>query len=452
MTAQAPNRRLVGRLRPAQSVALAFLAFVVVGTLLLALPVSRQGPGGAALGDAFFTATSAVTVTGLSVVDTASYWSPFGEAVIMVLCQLGGLGVMTFTAILVLIIGGKLGLRRRQAAQAEQGLIAPGEVRSILVGVVILTAIIESLVAIVLFLRFLSLGDGFGRSLWYGVFHSVTAFNNAGFALFSDSFMQYSGDWVILTTLAVAIIAGGLGLPVWAELVRRRRQGRAHRFSLHTRLTLIGTAVLLVFGIGMVLLFEWTNPGTIGAMSPGDKVLNGAFQGVSPRTAGFNSVDYGQMRPETLMITDFLMLIGAGSVSTSGGIKVTTMLVLAIATIASLRGDSEVQLLGRRLPGAAIRVALAVTVVFTSLIAIGTLLMVALSDFGLEQSLFEVTSALSTTGLSTGITSSLPMAGDAILIVLMILGRLGPQVLGASLVLRERSASYHYPEERPIVG
>jgi trk system potassium uptake protein TrkH len=445
--------RPLARLRPAQSVALAFLAFIAGGTLLLMLPISTSAPGPAAVGDAFFTATSAVTVTGLSVVDTASYWSGFGEAVILVLCQLGGLGVMTFTAILVLIIGGRLGLRRRQAAQAEQGLIAPGEVRSILIGVAILTAIIESLVALVLFLRFLSLGDGFGHALWYGVFHSVTAFNNAGFALFQDNFMSFSDDWVILGALSVAIIAGGLGLPVWSEIIRRRRtHDRVHRFSLHTRLTLIGTAVLLVFGIGMVLLFEWGNPGTLGPMGVGDKILNGGFQGISPRTAGFNSVDYAQMKPESLMVTDFLMLIGAGSVSTSGGIKVTTMLVLAIATIASLRGDREVQLLGRRLPGAAIRVALAVTVVFTSLIALGTLLMVSLTEFGLEQSLFEITSAISTTGLSTGITSSLPVAGDAILIVLMILGRLGPQVLGASLVLRERSASYHYPEERPIVG
>ncbi|MFZ4754612.1 MAG: TrkH family potassium uptake protein [Miltoncostaeaceae bacterium] len=447
------SSRPLARLRPAQSVALAFLAFIAGGTLLLMLPISTSAPESAAFGDAFFTATSAVTVTGLSVVDTASYWSGFGEAVILVLCQLGGLGVMTFTAILVLIISGRLGLRRRQAAQAEQGLIAPGEVRSILIGVAILTAIIESLVALVLFLRFLSLGEGFGRALWYGLFHSVTAFNNAGFALFQDNFMSFSDDWVILGALSVAIIAGGLGLPVWSEIIRRRRtHDRVHRFSLHTRLTLIGTGVLLVFGIGLVLLFEWSNPGTLGPMGVGDKILNGGFQGISPRTAGFNSVDYAQMKPESLMVTDFLMLIGAGSVSTSGGIKVTTMLVLAIATIASLRGDSEVQLLGRRLPGAAIRVALAVTVVFTSLIALGTLLMVSLTEFGLEQSLFEITSALSTTGLSTGITSSLPVAGDAILIVLMILGRLGPQVLGASLVLRERSASYHYPEERPIVG
>jgi Trk-type K+ transport system membrane component len=239
--------------------------------------------------------------------------------------------------------------------------------------VAILTAIIESLVALVLFLRFLSLGEGFGRALWYGVFHSVTAFNNAGFALFQDNFMSFSDDWVILGALSVAIIAGGLGLPVWSEIIRRRRtHDRVHRFSLHTRLTLIGTAVLLVLGIGLVLLFEWGNPGTLGPMGVGDKILNGGFQGLSPRTAGFNSVDYAQMKPESLMITDFLMFIGAGSVSTSGGIKVTTMLVLAIATIASLRGDREVQLLGRRLPGAAIRVALAVTVVFTSLIALGT--------------------------------------------------------------------------------
>jgi Trk-type K+ transport system membrane component len=181
-------------------------------------------------------------------------------------------------------------------------------------------------------------------------------------------------------------------------------------------------------------------------------VLNGAFQGVSPRTAGFNSVSYAEVRPETLMITDFLMLIGAGSVSTSGGIKVTTMLVLAIATIASLRGDREVQLLGRRLPHTAIRQALAVTVIFTSLIAIGTLAIVSLTDLDLQPALFEVSSAISTTGLSTGVTSTLPVGADVILIILMVLGRLGPQVLGAALVIRERPSIVKYPEERPIVG
>jgi potassium uptake TrkH family protein len=442
------------RLKPAQSVALAFLGALAVGTILLLLPFSRAGGGAVPFMDAFFTATSSITVTGLSVVDTATYWSGFGQAVILVLVQLGGLGVMTFTAILVLIIGGRLGLRRRAAAQAEQGILAPGEVKSIVIGVAVLTLIIEAVIALVLFLRFVSLGDGLAESLWYGVFHSVTAFNNAGFALFSDSFMQYQGDWIILGALMVAIIAGGLGLPVWADLIRRRRN-RLHtrrHWSLHTRLTIIGTAALLVFGIGAVLIIEWANPGTLGPMGVGDKVLNGAFQGVSPRTAGFNSVSYAEVRPETLMVTDFLMLIGAGSVSTSGGIKVTTMLVLAIATIASLRGDREVQLLGRRLPHTAIRQALAVTVIFTSLIAIGTLAIVSLTDLDLQPALFEVSSAISTTGLSTGVTPTLPGAADVILIILMVLGRLGPQVLGAALVIRERSSIVKYPEERPIVG
>jgi potassium uptake TrkH family protein len=442
------------RLKPAQSVALAFLGALAVGTILLLLPFSRAGGGAVPFMDAFFTATSSITVTGLSVVDTATYWSGFGQAVILVLVQLGGLGVMTFTAILVLIIGGRLGLRRRAAAQAEQGILAPGEVKSIVIGVAVLTLIIEAIIALVLFLRFVSLGDGLAESLWYGVFHSVTAFNNAGFALFSDSFMQYQGDWIILGALMVAIIAGGLGLPVWADLIRRRRN-RLHtrrHWSLHTRLTLIGTAALLVFGIGAVLIIEWANPGTLGPMGVGDKVLNGAFQGVSPRTAGFNSVSYAEVRPETLMVTDFLMLIGAGSVSTSGGIKVTTMLVLAIATIASLRGDREVQLLGRRLPHTAIRQALAVTVIFTSLIAIGTLAIVSLTDLDLQPALFEVSSAISTTGLSTGVTSTLPVGADVILIILMVLGRLGPQVLGAALVIRERPSIVKYPEERPIVG
>lgn len=442
--------RRKSRLRPAQMAALGFVAVLTAGTVLLMLPISRAGSQWVPFADAFFTATSAFTVTGLSVVDTATYWSGFGQAVILVLVQLGGLGVMAFTALLVLIIGGRMGFRSRRAAQAEQGVLEPGEVRRVVVGVALLTLVIEGIIALVLVVRFLTLGDSLPRAAWYGIFHSVTAFNNAGFALFSDNLMGYSGDAVLLTAVSVAVIAGGLGLPVWADLIRRRRQRR--RWSLHTRLTLTGTAVLLVVGVITITVFEWTNPGTLGPMGVGDKMLNGAFQGITPRTAGFNTVDYGDMRTESLMITDFLMLIGAGSVSTSGGIKVTTMLVLALATVAALRGAPDPQFLGRRLPHTAVRQALAVTVIFTGAIALATLALVTIADISLEPALFEVTSALTTTGLSTGITPSLPGAGDAILIALMILGRLGPQVLGAALVLREHSASYRYPEERPIVG
>lgn len=441
------------RVRPTRPLLLAFLGVIAVGTILLMLPLSSTGRGAAPFGDAVFTAASAVTVTGLTVVDTATYWTGFGEGVILVLMQLGGLGIMTFTALLVVIIGGRLGMRRRQAAQAEQGILDPGEIKRVIIGVAVLSATIEAILAIVLFLRFLSVGISPGDALWDGVFQAVSAFNGAGFSLFTDSLAGFQGDVIVLGTVAVGIIAGGLGVPVWADLTRRRRMKMARRkWSFHTRLTLLGTAILLVLGFAVITIFEWTNPATLGAMPYGERVMNGAFQAVTPRSAGLSTVDYGGMRDETLFFTDFLMLVGGGSVSPAGGIKVTTMLVLALATVASLRGAADVQFIGRRLPTAAIRQALAVTVIFASSILVGTIALLIAADVSLTAALFEVTSAFTTTGLSTGITGSLPGVAEGILIVLMVVGRLAPQLLGAALVLRETGSTYRYPEERPIVG
>ncbi len=441
------------RVRPTRPLLLAFLGVIAVGTVLLMLPISSTGRGAASFGDAVFTSASAVTVTGLTVVDTATHWTGFGQAVLLALIQLGGLGIMTFTALLVVIIGGRLGMRRRQAAQAEQGVLEPGEVKRVIVGVAILSATIEAILALILFARFLSLDYTAGRAAWDAVFQAVSAFNGAGFSLFTNSLQGFQGDVIVLGTVAVGIVAGGLGVPVWADLTRRRRLGLARpRWSLHTRLTLLGTAILLVLGIVVVTAFEWTNPGTLGAMPEGERLLNGAFQAITPRSAGLSSVNYADMREETLFFTDFLMLIGGGSVSPAGGIKVTTMLVLVLATAASLRGAADVQFMRRRLPFPAIRQALAVTVIFAGSILVGTLALLIAADVGLNAALFEVTSAFTTTGLSTGITGSLPGVAHGILIVLMVIGRLAPQLLGAALVLRETGTTYRYPEERPIVG
>jgi len=448
---RSPARRR--RVRPTRPLLLAFLGVIALGTILLMLPVSSAAPGSAPFSDAVFTASSAVTVTGLTVVDTATYWSGFGEAVLLALIQIGGLGIMTFTALLVMIIGGRLGMRRRQAAQAEQGVLDPGEIKRVVIGVAILSVTVEVILAIVLYGRFLSMGEDAGVAAWNALFQAVSSFNGAGLTLFPDSLASFSGDIILLSTVAIGVIAGGLGVPVWADLTRRRRlrTGR-RRWSFHTRLTLLGTGILLVLGFAVITAFEWSNPATLGNLPVGERVLNGAFEAVTPRSAGFSTVDYSGMRDETLFFTDFLMLIGGGSVSPAGGIKVTTMLVLALATVASLRGAGDVQFIGRRLPTAAIRQALSVTVIFASAILVGTLALLIASDVGLTPALFEVTSAFTTTGLSTGITSSLPAVGEGILIVLMVVGRLAPQLLGASLVLRETGSTYRYPEERPIVG
>ena len=292
---------------------------------------------------ALFTATSAVCVTGLTVVDTATYWSPFGQAAILALIQIGGFGVMTLASLLGLVISRRLGLGSRVlAARETKG--AMGDVRAVLTGVAIISLTVETVTALILTVRFATAYDNpWPTSLWRGVFHSVSAFNNAGFALFSDNLIGFATDPWICLPIAVAVIIGGLGFPVILELVRRYREPR--RWSVHTRLTLIMTAILLVGGTLFVTAAEWGNPATLGALDPAGRTLAGFFQAVMPRTAGFNSVDPGDMNTGTLLGVDVLMFIGGGSASTAGGIKVGTFAVLLLVIIAELRGDPDLSLI-----------------------------------------------------------------------------------------------------------
>jgi potassium uptake TrkH family protein len=444
-------RRLLAPSHPAQLVALAFAAAILVGTGLLALPVATEGAGGAGFLTAAFTSTSAVCVTGLIVVDTPVYWSTFGEIVIMALVQVGGFGIMTLASVLALVVARRLGLRTRLLAQAETGAPTLGEVRRILLGVVAFSLLFEAIAAVVLTLRFAITYDySIDAAVYRGVFHSITAFNNAGFALWSDNLMQFVTDGWVSVTISLAIIFGGIGFPVWLEL--RRQLRRPARWSLHTKLTLLMTGLLLVVGFFTVLGFEWQNDGTLGPLGIGGKLLAAFFQGVQPRTAGFNTVDYAQMDDATLLFQDVLMFIGSGSASTGGGIKVTTFALLLLMVWTEIRGDTEVNVFGRRISAAAQRQALAVTLIALLAVAACTLVLVAVSDATVSQSIFESASAFGTVGLSTGVTAGLPAAGKIALIVLMFLGRVGPHALGTALVLREARRRYRYAEGRPIIG
>jgi potassium uptake TrkH family protein len=438
-------------LHPAQLVSLAFGLAILAGTGLLLLPVATVEPGGASVLTAAFTSTSAICVTGLIVVDTPTYWSHFGQAVIIVLIQIGGLGIMTLASMLAIVVARRLGLRSRLIAQAETGALDLGEVRRIVLGVVLLSFVFEAIAATVLALRFAITYDyGIGSSIWRGVFHSITAFNNAGFALWSDSMVRFATDGWVSMTISIAIIFGGLGFPVWLELRRHVRAPR--RWTLHTKLTLLVTAVLLVVGFASVLGFEWGNPGTLGPLDWPGKLLASFFQGVQPRTAGFNSLDYAQMDDSTLLFQDVLMFIGAGSASTGGGIKVTTFALLLLMVWTEIRGDPEVNVFGRRISAAAQRQALSLTLIALLAVASCTLVLVASSEATVSQSIFESVSAFGTVGLSTGITAGLPEAAKVALIVLMFLGRVGPHGLGTALVLREQRRRYRYAEGRPIIG
>jgi len=448
---------LLGRaVRPAttaEAIATGFLGAIGLGTALLMLPAARQGPGGAPFLDALFTATSAVCVTGLITVDTPTYWTVFGQVVILVLIQLGGFGVMSFGAMLGVLLAGKLGLRSRLLAAAETKNSGPGDVRSVLLGVLKASLAVEAVLAAVLTARFMA-GYGYPpqRAAWEGIFHSVSSFNNAGFALYTDNLMGFVGDPWICLPIAAAVIIGGLGFPVLFEL--RRRYRTPHHWSMNTKLVLSGSAVLLAGGTAFITAVEWANQATLGPLAPPEKVLAGFFQSVVTRTAGFNSVDIGQMHPVSWLGMDILMFIGGGPAGTAGGLKITTFAVLFFILYTELRGGTAVNVFGKRLSRAVHREAITVVLLGIALVVGSTVFLMLVSDFGQERILFEVVSAFATVGMSTGITAGLPPAGQVVLILLMFVGRLGPVTLGTALALRAdtRAPLYEYPKERPLIG
>ena len=439
-------------LRPAQVIVAGFAAAIVIGTALLSLGPATAASVSAPFTTAAFTSVSAVTVTGLASVDTATYWSTFGQAVILGLVQLGGLGIVTSASVLILIISRRVGLRGRLAAQAE--VRSTGDLASLrrLTGFIIaFTFTVEAVVVVALTLRrWLGLGRSFGEALWQGLFLGVGAFNQAGFSLYSDNLVGFATDALILVPIALAVIVGGVGFPVWLEL--RRRPRAPSRWTLHTKLTLVTTFTLLAIGFFVLTGLEWGNDATLGDDSAAGKLLGGFFAAVTARSAGFNTVDYADMGTDSLFVTDMLMFVGGGSASPAGGIKVTTLAILFLIVWAEVRSEREVTAFERAIPAATLRQALTVAVIALNAVVVATLILVASNDLGLSSALFECVSAFSTTGLSTGVTGSLDTAGQAILMILMFLGRVGPITLGVALVVRERERLFSHPEERPIVG
>ncbi len=448
------------RLHPAQVVVSGFALTILIGTMVLMLPNARVGPGGASFLEALFTATSAVCVTGLTVVDTAVYWTPFGQIVILVLIQIGGFGIMSFASVVGLLIARKLSLRSRITAATETKSVGLADVKGLVIGVVRISLAIEVTVAVLLALRFsLGYGESVGRALWLGIFHSVSSFNNAGFALFSDSLMGYATDAWIALPICAAIILGGLGFPVIVQLRRHLRAQVRHplrwsirAWTMNTRIVVAGTIVLLILGTVYITAVEWSNPNTFGPLDWPGKLLAGFFQAVQTRTAGFNSVDIGQLDSATLLGMDILMLIGGGPAGTAGGIKITTFAVLFFILWTEVRGQVAVNVFGKRLSRAVHREAITIVLLAVGVIIIATATLMLLTDISLDALLFETISAFSTVGLSTGITAGLPWEGQIILVLLMFVGRLGPITFASAIALRERHTTYELPKERPIIG
>ena len=423
---------------------------ITLGTALLMLPISSTEQGAAPLLTALFTATSAVCVTGLVVVDTPTYWSTFGQWVILGLFQAGGFGIMIGATLLALMVSGRLNLGARLVAQAETrtGL---GDVTAVIKVAVVATLVVELATAAALLLRLRTgYGMDWGEAAWHGLFQAVSAFNNAGFSTWSDSLTQFAADPVFILPIALAVLIGGLGFPVMHDL---RRSGVAFsRWSLHTRITMVGSGVLVAAGALGIGLYEWRNPDTLGALAATGKWTSVMFHSVAGRTSGFNTIDMGATTIETQAIHWVLMFIGGGSASTAGGIRVTTFFLLGLAVWAEVSGNRDTVAFRRRIPEQSLRLAVAVVLMALTMLALGTLALLSVTNFALQDVLFEAISAGFTVGLSTGITRQMPPAGQAILIGLMFVGRVGLATLATALALRGNTRLYRYPEERPIIG
>ncbi|WP_040494784.1 TrkH family potassium uptake protein [Ilumatobacter nonamiensis] len=451
---------------PAQLVVASFALLIAIGTALLFLPWATDGPTGTGWEDALFVSTSATTVTGLSTVPIPSF-SLFGELVILALIQIGGFGIMTIGSVFALVTLRRIGLRQRMLAQAEIGAVDIGELKRLLLAIGKITLVVEGSLATILFLRFWQGGyeDGPIRSAYSAVFHAVSAFNNAGISLYPDNLEGFQDDAWVIFPVTFGFIVGGLGFPVYVEILNRWKHNRAERrhvetagaerakpWSLHAKITVGATVVLLVGGPLMVLAFEWTNPDTLGPLGMFDKLSNGWFQGVTPRTAGFNTVDIGAMNETTHLGTSIMMFVGAGPASTSGGIKVTTAAVLAAVLWAQIRGETDVNVLRRRIPTAMIRQAVTIALLSIGFVGLTSLVFMASDGLDLSDALFESTSAFGTVGLSTGVTGSISTGGHLVLTLAMICGRVGPLTFVTAIALRERTRLYRHPEERPIIG
>lgn len=436
-----PGRWLIG----------AFAAAVALGTLLLSLPWASAAGRSTGFVTALFTATSAVCVNGLTVVDTGTHWSGFGQAVIIGLAQLGGFGMMTAASLLGLVVNRQMRLRSRLLLQAESRAPSLGEVRSLAWLVLGVTLAVQAAAALVLSLRWaLGYERPWGEALAFGLFHAISSFNNAGFSTLPQGFVPHVGDGWLLTPLMAAALIGGLGFPVLHELLHRRRRAS---WSLHARLTLQLSLALTLGGALFLLAAEWHNPATLAPLALPEKLWAALFSAVATRSVGLNVIDTGALGTEALLAHHLLMFIGAGSAGTGGGVKVGTFAVLLLIVWSEVRGHRDVELAGRRIAGSVQRQALTVLVLSGLAVVLGTMLLIPLAPPArLEIVVFEVISAFCTVGLSTGLTAQLQAPGQLLLVLLMFVGRVGIVTLAATLALNAGRRDYRYPEEKPLVG
>jgi trk system potassium uptake protein TrkH len=434
------------RLTPPLLLMLLYSALIALGAAALKLPVATNID--ITWSQAFFTSTSSVTVTGLVVVDTGSAFTVFGQAVIAVLIQFGGLGLMTFAVFILSVLRQEIGIPEQIVLRSDLNRTSIGDLISLVRMIVLVMLVCELVGATVLAFVFVP-AFGWGHGLWTSVFHAISAFNNAGFSLYSDSLTRWATDPVINISVPAMFIIGGLGYAVLAEMLQRRGW---RRYSLHAKLMLSGTVFLIVFSVLMFALLEWNNPATLGMYSSAaDKWWVSWFQGVTTRTAGFNTTDIGSISDATALLFIVLMFIGGGSTSTAGGIKVTTAIVLALATIAFFKRRHSLVAFGRRIEFEQIIKVMALATIGISFILIGTFALVVSHDGAFLDYLFEVTSAFGTVGLSRGVTGDLDSIQSVVIMIIMFFGRIGPLTVGFFLATRVAS-SIRYPKGEVYLG
>lgn len=444
-----------------QKIMLGFLAAILVGTILLTLPIS-VADGSPDWLTSLFTATTSVCVTGLVVVDTFSHWTLFGKIVILILIQLGGLGIVAFTSTLMLITRKKMGLTNRMLIQDAYGLNnLQGLVR--FVKKVVIGTICVELFGMLCYLPAFIDRFGFAHGIWYALFNSVSAFCNAGIDIMGpDSMMSFSSSPSVLITTIFLIVMGGIGFIVWWDVVDVlhdivRKKIRVpdfwRRLTLHSRLVIMVTSILIVVGWIILFLLEYNNPDTVGNMSLGDKILNCAFQSVTLRTAGFASVDQAALTDSSTLLCLIWMLVGGSPVGTAGGIKTVTVAVLVCTVISVIKGRNEAIIFHKSISENLIKRSLAVTFISVSVLFLLTILLMITNGFVLTDSIFEVCSAIATVGLSRGMTSDLNSIGKIIIIIAMYLGRIGPISMFVAFSNKfSIKNSIHYSEADIIVG
>ena len=414
-----------------------YLACIVIGSIALLLPVSHHGDIG--LVESLFTATSAVTVTGLSVADTGSQFTGFGQLVILLLVQLGGLGLMTFAVLVFSALGISIGMPQRLALREDLNQTSIFNL-TWLVKLIFLMALICELIG-AFFLAFVFVPEFGLAGIWQAIFHSVSAFNNAGFSLHADSLTQWVGNPIVNVVIPGLFIVGGLGFIVVCDIYRKKNW---RELTLHSKLMLAGTAYLIVLGMLIYAALEWQNPNTLGTLSTGDKLWASWFQGVTPRTAGFNTVDTNGMQESTALVTMILMFIGGGSTSTAGGIKVTSVCVLILATIAFFKRRQTLNVFGRSLGVAEVMKVMALVTLSVMMVITGIFLITISHDGQFFNLAFEVVSAFGTVGLTRGTTAQLDGLGMAVVMLTMFIGRVGPLAVGF-LLATTNTARIRYP-------